>query len=380
MLGVTSPLVVVSYSPDRIHLLVSPQRMAPYLGQSEGNPERALRLYEWSSRMSAAAFETVGHFEVLLRNAIDRALSNHFTERDRGIPWFLLHPPMSEETSATIAAVRDRLRPIGHDSRHQVIAGLSFGFWSGMLGSRYEDLWRSALRHAFPYSPGNRKAVSAPVEAIRKFRNRLAHGDSMLNIDIPFEMRRILDVTGYIDPQAKAWLETVNRSSQVYAERPHSPIDTVVVPARHAWPFYQSSCAYVCQPGRWFQPVDRMAFYADQEVKADIPRITERRDNVPWTAQEAARLAASGNRTDRKIGAVITASRAAIGSDGSAVWPGGSYQVFLLTRPGDPEHRALHQALPHSGRGRGSAFVQRQRYLSLHALQTAATTADLDNA
>jgi hypothetical protein len=378
MPNVTSPLVVVSYSADQIRLLVSPQRMAPYLRQCDGNSDRALRLYEWSSRMSAAAFETVGHFEVLLRNAIDRALSDHFAERDRGIPWFLLHPPMSEETSATIAAARDRLRPIGHDSRHQIIAGLSFGFWSGMLGSRYEDLWRSALRHAFPYSPGNRKAVSAPVEAIRKFRNRLAHGDSMLNIDIPFELRRILDVTGYIDPQAKAWLETINRSSHVYAERPHSPIDTVVVPAREAWPFYQSSYAYVCQPGRWFQPVDRMAFYADQEVKADIPRITERRDNVPWTAQEAARLAASSNRTDRKIGAVITASRAVIGPDGSPVWPDGSYQVFLLTRPGDPEHRALPQVLPHPGRGRGSAFVQRQRYLSLHALQTAATTADLD--
>lgn len=378
MLDVTSPPVVIPYSSDQIHLLISPQRMDPYLRQSDGDPDRALRLYEWSSRMSGAAFETVGHFEVLLRNAIDRALSDHFGEQVRGIPWFLLHPPMSEETSTTVVAVRDRLRPIGHDSRHQIIAGLSFGFWSGMLGSRYEDLWRSALRHAFPYSSGRRKDVSTPVEAIRKFRNRLAHGDSMLNVDIPFEMRRVLDVTGYIDPQARTWLEAVNRSSHTYAERPHSPIDTVVVPARDAWPFYQSSHAYVCQPGRWFQPIDRMAFYADQEVKADIPRITERRDNVPWTAQEAARLAASSDRTDRKIGEVIAASRAVVGPDGSPVWPGGSHQIFLLSRPGDPQHRALPQALPHPSRGRGSAFVQRQRYLSLHALQTAATTADLD--
>lgn len=90
--------------------------------------------------MSAAAFETVGHFEVLLRNAIDRELSSYFEERERGIPWFLVQPPMTQETSAHIAAVRDRLRSLGHDSRHQVIAGLSFGFWSGMLGSRYEAL------------------------------------------------------------------------------------------------------------------------------------------------------------------------------------------------------------------------------------------------
>ena len=52
---VTSIPVVIPYSPDQIHLLVSPQRMAPYLGQCDGDPDRALRLYEWSSRMSAAA-------------------------------------------------------------------------------------------------------------------------------------------------------------------------------------------------------------------------------------------------------------------------------------------------------------------------------------
>lgn len=140
--------VAAPYSPGHIGFLVSAQRMTPYLRQSDGDPERALQLYEWSSRMSAAAFETVGHFEILLRNAIDRALSDHFAERDRGIPWFLLQPPMSEETSATIAAVRDRLRPLGHDSRHQVIAGLSFGFWPGMLALRGTLAQRTATQTA----------------------------------------------------------------------------------------------------------------------------------------------------------------------------------------------------------------------------------------
>jgi hypothetical protein len=55
ILDVTSPPVVVPYSPDRIRLLVSPQRMAPYLRQSDGDPDGALRLYEWSSRQHAIA-------------------------------------------------------------------------------------------------------------------------------------------------------------------------------------------------------------------------------------------------------------------------------------------------------------------------------------
>jgi hypothetical protein len=359
------------YSADKVRELLSPHRLRPYLDQSDGDPQKALQLYEWSARMAAAAFETVAHLEVMMRNSIDSAFSDHYDEGNRAIPWFLLRPPMNDETAASVAMVRDRLQPLGRDTRHQIVAGLSFGFWSGMLGRRYEDLWRAALRHAFPESSGARKQVAAAVEAIRKFRNRIAHHDSMLNVDIPFEMRRIIEVAGFIGPDAAIWLRGVDRSGEVYALRPHSPTDTVVVPARDAWPFYERHQAYVCQPGRWFQPVDRIAFYADREIKIEVPRIIHRRDNVPWTSQQAVALSASADRMDRKIAAVITASQ-------QVGWAGaGLNQVFLLTRPGDPSHRTLAEPISHKASGRGSAFVQRQRYVSLHALETAGSTNDL---
>jgi hypothetical protein len=49
----------------------------------------------------------------------------------------------------------------------------------------------------------------------------------------------------------------------------------------------------------------------------------------------------------------------------------------LLSREGDPSHRQLPAALPHATAGRGSAFTQSQRYVSLHALETATSTSDL---
>jgi hypothetical protein len=180
------------FSLDKMRGLISPQRLKPYLDQSGGALAEALELYEWSARMAGAAFETLAQLEVIMRNAIDAELSTYYGEAECGIPWFLLRPPMNDETTEVVTVVRDRLRPLDKDTRHQIVAGLSFGFWSGMLGRRYEDLWRAALRHAFPGSSGNRKQVAADVEAIRKFRNRLAHHDSMLKVDIPFEMRRVL--------------------------------------------------------------------------------------------------------------------------------------------------------------------------------------------
>jgi hypothetical protein len=363
-------MAVTGYSADKVRVLLSTHRFRPYLDRSDGDPEKALELYRWSAQVAAAAFETVAHLEVMMRNAIDAALRDHHDEGACCIPWFLLRPPMNDETMASVDTVRGRLRPQGKETRHQIIAGLSFGFWSGMLGRRYEDLWRVALRHAFPGSSGARKQVAVAVEAVRKFRNKLAHHDSMLNVDVPFEVRRVMQVAEFVSHDAAAWLRSVDRSGEVYRSRPHSPIDTVVVPARDAWPFYQEHHAYVCQPGRWFQPVDRIAFYADREIKVAVPRILHRRDDVAWTDHEAATLAGSQDRWDRKISAVITASR-------QCGWQGGAYQVFILTRNGDPEHRNLAQPLNHQTGGRGSAFVQRQRYVSLFALETSKSTADL---
>lgn len=274
-----------------------------------------------------------------------------------------------DHVAESVATARERLRPQRKESRHQIIAELTFGFWSGLLGSKYEDLWREAIRHAFPNSSGRRKQVAVAVERVRKFRNRLAHHDSMINVDIPFEIRNIIELASYIDTTAACWLERCSRAMAVYAERPIASPDTVVVPAKNAWALYEECRAYVCQAGRAFRAVERLAFYADREIKQDLPAVLHRRDDVEWTTDEAERLRGSTDRFDRKISGVIAAS--------SEHWPAGRYQVFLLTSPGDARHRRLNRALPHDGVGRGSAYVQRQRYVSLHALETAATTADL---
>ncbi|MDF9878049.1 hypothetical protein [Cellulosimicrobium cellulans] len=351
--------------------LLSEPRMAPYLRAADNDRPRALELYEWSCRTAAAAFEIVGHLEVLMRNALDRALAAHYREPAVGIPWFLLPTPGGETVAEQVEAVRARLRSRGQENRHQIVAGLSFGFWSGLLGSRYEELWRDALRHAFPYSDGRRKQLSSAVERVRKFRNRLAHHDSMVNVDVPFEIRQIVELAGFIDPAAARWLEQCSRAMDVYGERPVTVDDTVVVPARDAWSLYEQQRAYVCQAARAFRPVERIAFYADQQIKPDVPKIQHRRDDVEWTDEEAARLDQSSDRFDRRIARLIPASR-------QAGWTEGRYQVFLLSAPGDPRHRSLAQPIPHLATGRGSAYVQRQRYVSLHTLETAGTTADLD--
>ena len=217
---------------------------------------------------------------MLLRNALDRCLREHFREEQCGIPWFLLPTPGGEHVAEAVTVVRERLRPLRKESRHQIIAGLSFGFWSGILGHKYEDLWRDCLHRAFPNSSGRRKQVAVAIERVRKFRNRLAHHDSTINVDIPFEIRQVIELASFIDDNAAKWLQQCSNVMEVYAQRPIKVEDTVVVPAKYAWSLYEESRAYVCQAGRAFRPVERIAFYADREIKQDVPAVLYRRDNV----------------------------------------------------------------------------------------------------
>ncbi|MFV2197093.1 hypothetical protein [Nocardiopsis sp. LOL_012] len=349
---------------------LSEPRMAPYLRKTGGDRRDALAVYEWSARTAAAAFEDVGHLEVLLRNALDECLREHVRESECGIPWFLLPTPGGEHVAEAVQVVRERLRKQKQESRDQIVAGLTFGFWSGLLGTRYEELWRECLYRAFPNASGRRKEVSVELDGVRKFRNRLAHHDSMLSVDVPFEARRIFTLARYIDHDVADWLEQRSRVLKVYGERPVDIEDTVVVAARNAWPLYEYCRAYVCQAGRTFRQVERVAFYTDREIKPDVPKVVHRRDHVEWTPENAAHLRASPDRNDRKIAEVIEKSRA----EG---WTEGRYQVFLLSHGRDPDHRRLAACLPHDGAGRGAGYTQRQRYTSLHSLETATTTRDL---
>lgn len=360
-------------SPESVHGWFSQARMRPYLREANDDHKIALDLYKWNAELSAACFEVMAHLEVLIRNAIDDCLHKHMKEPTCGIPWFLMPISKGEaqtKISSAIDSTRERLRAQKQEIRPQIIANLSFGFWTNLLGTPHEELWRHALYSAFPLSSGKRKDVAAALNNLRLFRNRLAHPDSLLAVDVPFQLRKMLLVAGWIDADASDWLQSIERVTETYGRRPVKKFDTVVIPGSQAWDLYQKERVYICQPGRSFRQVDRIGFYADKSVKADIPFIANRTDNVEWSVAEQQRLLSSPKSNEKRMGKIMEVARA-LG------WNSGRYQVFLLSQPGDPRHRALNQALPHQTAGRGTAFVQKQRYVSLHDLETAKTTADL---
>ena len=101
-----------------------------------------------------------------------------------------------------------------------MIAGLSFGFWSGLFTGRYENLWTSHLRLAFPNGTGRRKQVNGLVQTLRKLRNRIAHHEAVFASDLAGKHDKLLELAGLIDEDARAYVEGRSRMPDILSRRP----------------------------------------------------------------------------------------------------------------------------------------------------------------
>lgn len=152
--------------------------------------------------------------------------------------------------------------------------------------------------------------------------------------------------------------------------------DVVVVAASGGYPHYLRYAAYFCQPGRTFRDVARMGFYADGEIKPEIPRILARRDHVSFDHATVRALHDAEAADDVRIGWLIDR----LLRDG--VLPEGAVeQVFLLSPAGDERTVVLPRPIRNTetaGSGRSIGWLQGQRYASLAALPVGpATTEEL---
>ncbi|MEV0006344.1 hypothetical protein AB0H28_29245, partial [Micromonospora sp. NPDC050980] len=81
-------------TPDAAELLTlerrwSPERLAPYRAACGGDLVAAVALYRWNAEISAALGTTLGHVEVLLRNALHEELAAWSLRRYGEPTWYL---------------------------------------------------------------------------------------------------------------------------------------------------------------------------------------------------------------------------------------------------------------------------------------------------
>jgi hypothetical protein len=143
-----------------------PARLAPYLQACDGDGDeaKARRLYVWNIEVSAAFWGPISGVEIAFRNVLHHELVQHFGRTD----WWRHHSVNRDdvkgaiETEERLQRQRARIRGAAPSTADDVVAGLSFGFWSSILGGPSKALeqrkyWHLCLHRAFPrwaYRPG----------------------------------------------------------------------------------------------------------------------------------------------------------------------------------------------------------------------------------
>lgn len=213
-------------SQTALELLLGRARLAPYLSAASGDLTRATDLYLWATQLSGALHGQISFVEIAVRNAMDVQLASWNDAAGLGRDWSadnhtaeplysLLRKALKEARgrASREAAERDSGHPrsgasVTHDD---VIAQLMFGSWVVVVrpmsrtesSHRQEQLWREALAQAFPHAAAGdagRVDIGNQLETLRRLRNRVAHHDNLLRVNVQHRFSSMLSLLSKLDP------------------------------------------------------------------------------------------------------------------------------------------------------------------------------------
>lgn len=207
---------------EQLKPVISEERLGTYLTAAGFDVDRALKLYVWNALIGEAFHLPIQAVEVGLRNRIGFAFAETFGPEWWKDDQFLTM--LDDERRADLQLVRQRIRnrklsPI----TGQIVAGLSFGFWVGMLHKRYNPLlWSKQLRPAFPSLPLDRSRASLAVMSgrVATLRNRIWHHEPIIKRDLSAEYGAVMTLLQWISPEKAAWLRPYCRVPQLLRQKP----------------------------------------------------------------------------------------------------------------------------------------------------------------
>jgi hypothetical protein len=192
-----------------------------YFEDADGDdPDLALRLYDWHIDLNAALLQDLGIAEVLIRNAMSKALCN---EHGEGWPQEINVWDYEKKT------LDDALAKVGDRGLDTIVANLSFGFWSGLLDSKYntrQKFW-PVLKSAFSHGDGPAKQdmLDESMSRLNGLRNDVAHHKILLDRspELRVCLRDLKWVTGLISPDVQKWMLDRSEVQNLLDAKPSAP-------------------------------------------------------------------------------------------------------------------------------------------------------------
>ena len=198
---------------------LSRERLGKYLDATKQDLDRALKLYEANTKIAESFYTPLQCLEVCLRNSIDVQLT-----RTYGGFWFDNSAVSLNPDSRN--SLNEARRGLSSPTQGKIVAELKFAFWVALLGRGYDaTIWRKSLHHAFRGdNRGKRRSdVHGRFNAIRRFRNRIAHHEPVFHRPCDQTHKEILEALGWMCPQTAAWATFHSRFEATISEIQSDP-------------------------------------------------------------------------------------------------------------------------------------------------------------
>ena len=227
---------MIRFPLQTAQLFFSAPRLQAYLDEAQ-DYDQALDLYMWGSEVAGAFHATLSFLEIALRNAVDHQLKE-WNGKESSQVWTTRGDTRDELRAVAgkaIGAARKHAKkelerkgqsPDVQPTHDQILAQFTFGNLSYLFidpgyqdgGSKKADrdtLWDEALKLAFPdegqpigkrvcnYQNG-RMRIGRQLEHLRQLRNRVAHHDNLLHVDIRKEIHTINSVLSKMNTELPA--------------------------------------------------------------------------------------------------------------------------------------------------------------------------------
>ena len=231
-------------------------------GVTASDDPRALALYAWNARVSAALLAPLHICEVVIRNAASEAIEQVYGPRwpwQIGFEQSLPSPRTGYNPQRDLQNARSRVNTTG-----KVIPELKFVFWQRLFTSRHDQrLWNPYLRLVLPNLGAVktvaqlREGVYDDLEQIRALRNRIAHHEPVFARDLRDDLRRIVALIEYRAKETANWMIANQQATAVMAEPRTGPSASMIaVEAYYLW--RARSGEYGSAEGDWLSAEARL--------------------------------------------------------------------------------------------------------------------------
>ena len=158
--------------------------------------------------------------EVGVRNAMHQAVGKNFND----LTWLknenaFLQPQERKTVQEAKQSLNSRRVFQGEP---ELVAEMSFGFWTSLLDTRYDALWHRITTTTFPHAPRpyrTRSEISKRMNAARRLRNAAFHHHSIWHwSDLGSQHGGIRELIKWISPSLNELAFTIDRFPRIFRQ------------------------------------------------------------------------------------------------------------------------------------------------------------------